>query len=210
MRVVVVACRDNGDVDLDDLRAKVAEHARSAGGADDHLSVHARRVRARHRRHLRGGARRRRSGVRRRRQPQRPGRAGPAGQVRRRRQPSQPAQDVLHPARWRRTRRRAGRGALAPGRRTCRAIRWPTSSPTSHTVSAAPYGSASILPITWAYIRMMGAARAARRDADGDRVGQLHRPPARRVLPGALHRRERHGRPRVHPRSARDHQEPPA
>src|SRR3954465_8421677 len=27
MRVVVVACRSNGDVDLDDLRAKVAEHA---------------------------------------------------------------------------------------------------------------------------------------------------------------------------------------
>jgi glycine dehydrogenase len=29
--------------------------------------------------------------------------------------------------------------------------------PKGHTVSAAPYGSASILPITWAYIRMMGA-----------------------------------------------------
>ena len=27
-----------------------------------------------------------------------------------------------------------------------------------HPVSAAPYGSASILPITWMYIRMMGAA----------------------------------------------------
>ena len=27
MRVVVVACRDNGDVDLDDLRAKIGEHA---------------------------------------------------------------------------------------------------------------------------------------------------------------------------------------
>src|SRR5207247_481111 len=26
-----------------------------------------------------------------------------------------------------------------------------------YTVSAAPYGSASILPISWAYIRMMGA-----------------------------------------------------
>ena len=26
------------------------------------------------------------------------------------------------------------------------------------TISAAPYGSASILPITWTYIRMMGAA----------------------------------------------------
>ena len=29
--------------------------------------------------------------------------------------------------------------------------------PDDHTVSSAPYGSASILPITWAYIRMMGA-----------------------------------------------------
>ena len=29
--------------------------------------------------------------------------------------------------------------------------------PEKHTVSSAPYGSASILPITWAYIRMMGA-----------------------------------------------------
>src|ERR1700737_4069332 len=27
MRVVVVGCRQNGDVDLDDLRVKVAEHA---------------------------------------------------------------------------------------------------------------------------------------------------------------------------------------
>src|SRR4029077_3838720 len=29
--------------------------------------------------------------------------------------------------------------------------------PEKYTVSSAPYGSASILPITWAYIRMMGA-----------------------------------------------------
>ena len=29
MRVVVVACRENGDVDLDDLRAKIAQHAES-------------------------------------------------------------------------------------------------------------------------------------------------------------------------------------
>ena len=53
MRVVVVACRDNGDVDLDDLRAKVSEHGREAVDADDHLSVHPRRVRARYRRDLR-------------------------------------------------------------------------------------------------------------------------------------------------------------
>ncbi|BCH32910.1 glycine dehydrogenase (decarboxylating) [Mesorhizobium sp. L-8-10] len=32
------------------------------------------------------------------------------------------------------------------------------SGDTSHAVSAAPYGSASILPITWMYIRMMGAS----------------------------------------------------
>jgi glycine dehydrogenase len=30
MRVVVVACDDDGNVDLDDLRAKVAEHATSS------------------------------------------------------------------------------------------------------------------------------------------------------------------------------------
>ncbi|MGO4841177.1 glycine dehydrogenase (aminomethyl-transferring), partial [Rhizobiaceae sp. 2RAB30] len=32
------------------------------------------------------------------------------------------------------------------------------SGSTSHAVSAARYGSASILPITWMYIRMMGAS----------------------------------------------------
>ena len=40
-----------------------------------------------------------------------------------------------------------------------------------YTVSAAPYGSASILPITWTYIRMMGAGglRAASLTATGSR-----------------------------------------
>ena len=28
----------------------------------------------------------------------------------------------------------------------------------AHAVTAAPFGSASILPITWMYIRMMGAS----------------------------------------------------
>ena len=40
-------------------------------------------------------------------------------------------------------------------RRSCPAI---SSIGTEHPVSAAPFGSASILPITWMYIRMMGAA----------------------------------------------------
>ena len=82
MRVVVVACRANGDVDLDDLRAKVAEHAdRLSALMITYPSTHG-VLRARHRRHLRGRARRRRSGLRRRRQPQRLGRPGPAGPLR--------------------------------------------------------------------------------------------------------------------------------
>jgi glycine dehydrogenase len=48
-----------------------------------------------------------------------------------------------------------------------------------HAVSAAPFGSASILPITWMYIRMTGP------------VGQLCRGAAERALSGALCRQER-------------------
>ena len=114
---------------------------------------------------LRAGARRRRPGLRRRREPQRAGRAGPAGQVRRRRLAPEPAQDLLHPARRRRPRRRPGRGPRAPG-----AV--PAEPPAAAAGRArrpgrvrsrrAPWGSASILPITWAYLRLMGAGRPGR------------------------------------------------
>ena len=53
MRVVVVASTRDGNIDVDDLEAKAAEHARAAGGADGHLSVDARRVRGEHSGHLR-------------------------------------------------------------------------------------------------------------------------------------------------------------
>ena len=49
MRVVVVACDALGNVDLDDLRAKLAEHGERRRGADDHLPVDPRRVRGRRR-----------------------------------------------------------------------------------------------------------------------------------------------------------------
>ena len=45
LKVVVVACDSNGNVDLADLRAKAAAASRCAGGADGDLSVDARRVR---------------------------------------------------------------------------------------------------------------------------------------------------------------------
>ena len=78
MRVVVVACNDAGNVDLDDLRAKIAEHGdRLAALMVTYPSTHG-VFEDGHRRDLRRGPRRRRPGVRRRRQPQRPGRPGPA------------------------------------------------------------------------------------------------------------------------------------
>ena len=43
----------------------------------------------------------------------------------------------------------------------------PTAGPATGVgpISAAPWGSASILPISWAYVRMMGADGPAPRDA---------------------------------------------
>ena len=77
------------------------------------------------------------------------------GALRRRRVAPQPAQDVLHPARWRRTGHRSGRGARAPRAVPAR----PPARPRTRSVpavAAAPVGSAGILPIPWAYIAMMG------------------------------------------------------
>ena len=159
MRVVVVACDDDGNVDVADLEAKVTEHSTDLAALDGHLPVDPRRVRGAHHRDLRPRALARRPGVRRRRQPQRPRRRGPARVVRRRRQPPQPAQDVLHPPRRRRPRRRPGGRARRTSRRSSRTTRCcaeagPATGP--GPISGAPCGSASILPISWAYIALMG------------------------------------------------------
>ena len=69
-------------------------------------------------------------------------------------------------------------------------------------ISAAPYGSAGILPISFAYIAMMGA--------DGLTAATEHALLAANYVatrlhdhyPGALRRTQRTGRPRVHPRPA--------
>ena len=114
MKVVVVKAADDGSVDLDDLRAQCEAHADDlAAIMVTYPSTHG-AYEDTHHRALRDRARPRRPGVRRRRQPQRAARLRQAGRVRRRRLPPQPAQDVLHPARRRRSRRRPGRGARAP------------------------------------------------------------------------------------------------
>lgn len=156
MRVVVVACRENGDVDLDDLRAKVDEHATtlsalmitypSTHGVYEHdiaeicAAVHDAGGQV----YVDGANLNALVGL------ARPGRFGG---------------DVSHlnlhktfciphggggpgvgPVAV-----RSHLAAFLPGHPLADEL--PGGAP----VSAAPYGSASILPITWAYIRMMGA-----------------------------------------------------
>jgi len=54
------------------------------------------------------------------------------------------------------------------------------------TVSAAPFGSASILTISYIYILMMGWRRPSARNRNRCSQRQLHRGPAERAFPGAL------------------------
>ncbi|OBI40955.1 aminomethyl-transferring glycine dehydrogenase [Mycobacterium colombiense] len=156
MRVVVVACHTNGDVDLDDLRAKVGEHRDrlstlmitypSTHGVYEHdiaeicAAVHEAGGQV----YVDGANLNALVGL------ARPGKFGG---------------DVSHlnlhktfciphggggpgvgPVAV-----RSHLAAFLPGHPHAPEL------PQGHPVSAAPYGSASILPISWAYIRMMGA-----------------------------------------------------
>ena len=58
-------------------------------------------------------------------------------------------------------------------------------------ISGAPFGSASILPISWAYVRLMGGAGPDQGHPGRGAVGQLRRRPAARALPGAVLRPRR-------------------
>jgi glycine dehydrogenase len=156
MRVVVVACRANGDVDLDDLRAKVTEHAErlsalmitypSTHGVYEHdiadicAAVHDVGGQV----YVDGANLNALVGL------ARPGRFGG---------------DVSHLNLHKTFCIPHGGGGPGVGPVAVRAHLAPylpghplaEELPEKHTVSSAPYGSASILPITWAYIRMMGA-----------------------------------------------------
>jgi glycine dehydrogenase len=156
MRVVVVACRDNGDVDLDDLRAKVTEHADrlaalmitypSTHGVFEHdiadvcAAVHDVGGQV----YVDGANLNALVGL------ARPGRFGG---------------DVSHLNLHKTFCIPHGGGGPGVGPVAVRAHLAPylpghplaEELTDTYTVSAAPYGSASILPITWAYIRMMGA-----------------------------------------------------
>ncbi|MGX9672752.1 aminomethyl-transferring glycine dehydrogenase [Mycobacterium sp. HM-7] len=157
MKVVVVACRENGDVDLDDLQAKVAEHAGdlaalmitypSTHGVYEHdvadicAAVHDAGGQV----YVDGANLNAIVGL------ARPGKFGG---------------DVSHLNLHKTFCIPHGGGGPGVGPVAVRSHLAPylpghplaAELADDHTVSAAPYGSASILPITWAYIRMMGAA----------------------------------------------------
>ena len=156
MRVVVVGCRENGDVDLDDLRAKVTEHADrlsalmitypSTHGVYEHdiaeicAAVHDVGGQV----YVDGANLNALVGL------ARPGKFGG---------------DVSHLNLHKTFCIPHGGGGPGVGPVAVRSHLQPylpghpmaDELPDEHTVSSAPYGSASILPITWAYIRMMGA-----------------------------------------------------
>ncbi|UXA15911.1 aminomethyl-transferring glycine dehydrogenase [Mycobacterium sp. SMC-4] len=156
MKVVVVGCRPNGDVDLDDLRSKVAEHADrlsalmitypSTHGVYEHdvadicAAVHDAGGQV----YVDGANLNALVGL------ARPGRFGG---------------DVSHLNLHKTFCIPHGGGGPGVGPVAVRAHLAPylpghplaAELSDDLTVSAAPYGSASILPITWAYIRMMGA-----------------------------------------------------
>ncbi|MFI2472833.1 aminomethyl-transferring glycine dehydrogenase [Nocardia xishanensis] len=153
MRVEVVKCRDNGDVDLDDLRAKIADHADrlacimitypSTHGVYEHevaelcALVHDAGGQV----YVDGANLNALVGL------ARPGRFGG---------------DVSHLNLHKTFCIPHGGGGPGVGPVAVRShlAKYLPGDPLergSHAVSAAMYGSASILPITWAYIRMMGA-----------------------------------------------------
>ncbi|MFY2860807.1 aminomethyl-transferring glycine dehydrogenase, partial [Mycobacterium sp. THU-M104] len=157
MRVVVVACRGNGDVDLDDLRDKVAAHADrlaalmitypSTHGVYEHdvADICAATHDAGGQVYIDGANLNALVGL------ARPGRFGG---------------DVSHLNLHKTFCIPHGGGGPGVGPVAARSHLAPflpghplaPELPAGHPVASAPYGSASILPITWAYIRMMGAA----------------------------------------------------
>ena len=156
MRVMVIGCRDNGDVDLDELRAKIAENADtlaalmitypSTHGVFEHdiakicATVHDAGGQV----YVDGANLNALVGV------ARPGKFGG---------------DVSHLNLHKTFCIPHGGGGPGVGPVAVRAHLAPylpghplaPELPKGRPVSSAPYGSASILPITWAYIRMRGA-----------------------------------------------------
>ena len=128
------------------------------------------------------------------------------GRDRRRRVPPEPAQDVLHPARRRRPRRRPDRrrrasGAVPAQPPVCAPTpdRRPASARSPPRRSAAARSCRSPTPTS----RMMGGPGLKRATEVAILNANYIAHRLRAALPGPLHRPRRHGRARVHHRLPR-------
>jgi len=192
MKVVVVACDRDGNVDLADLGAKAEQHAaRLAALMVTYPSTHGvfeegiRGICALVHEHG--------------------GQVYMAGRHRRRRLPPEPPQDLLHPARRRRPRRRTDRRRRAPRAAPAE----PPDAPRRGTGHRLRPGRRRALRqrrhpahLLRLYPHDGGRGHGARH-ARGDPLGELPGEAAGRALPGALPRRARHGGARMHPRLPR-------
>ena len=205
MRVVVVACEPNGNIDVEDLRRKAAEHgSRLAALMLTYPSTHG--VFEEAVREICDIVHRaRRPGVHGRREHERAGRSDQPGGDRRGRLSLEPAQDLRDSARRWRARHGADCRGAASGALPARpplSFR-PAAARAIPAVSAAPWGSASILLISYGYIRMLGAEGRDRCDAIRDPQRELRQGPAREALRRSVRQSQR-------PRRARDDLRPPA
>ena len=201
MTVVAVKSLENGDIDIDDFRAKADSYARPARSLHDHLSLDARRLRGDRAGDLRHHPPAWRTGVSRRCKPQRPRRHRAARRRRSRCQPPEPAQDILHSP-WRRRPRHGPdrrQGAPRPasagprrhgrprGRRVGRPVR----------LGVDPADLLELLPPD-------GRRRADPGDPCRDPQRELHRRAAEGGLRRAVHLAKRSRGARMH------HRHPPA
>ncbi len=160
MRVVVVACDEKGYVDLSRPRGESQGAREGSRRVDGDLPIHLRGLRGGDRAHLLDRACPRRPGVPRRREPERAGRPVPAWPT------SAPTSVIvnLHKTFC------IPHGGGGPGMGPIGVAAAPGEVPPGHPVipvggeqtigpvTAAPWGSANILLISWAYIAMMGPA----------------------------------------------------
>ena len=175
---------------------------RSAGGGDDHLPEHARRVRDGDQTAVRDRPSPRRPRVHRRRQHERAGRRGGPGRVRRRREPFESPQDVLHSARrWRPWRgagvRRGGSGFIPSGTR-----RWRPAAESGGRRLRRPARQRGRAADQLDVLPDDGGRGPEAGHGVGDPRRQLREREAPRSLSHALFRSGRPRGPRVHPRPA--------
>ncbi len=209
MKVVVVKSAEDGSVDMDDLRAAVRGARRRPRRDHGHLPLDPRRLRGHHLRALRG------------RCTTPAARSTSTGRTSTRcsatPSPGEFGGDVSHLNLHKTFCIPHGGGGpgvgpvgvrehLAPYLPSHAMHPEPEKRDGIGPISAAPYGSAGILPISWAYVRMMGAEGLTQATAVAVLAANYVAERLAGPLPGALPRPPRPRRARVHPRPARPHE----